>query len=462
VALTIGFYALAIGLIAVLVRIMFIPDVPGRVLIFCLVGAGAIAVSIIPRPTRFTPPGPRLNPAGQVRLFAELEGVARAVGEAMPEEVYISPEMNAGVFQRGRRRVMVVGLPLMQVMTIPQMRVVLAHKFGHYHGNDTKLGPLIYRMRETIERTLRTLSGQAALLGLLFLAYGRMFMRVTQAVSRRQELAADELAARTVGSGPMIEGLRALGRGSLAFDVYWRSEVVPLLEAGFQPPLADGFARFLAEPEVMKEIGEAAEQELAKPRSDAYDSHPPDAERITALLALPPGPGGEDPNAAVTLLEGLEAIEPWILVGVIKPGVQLRPVSWAESGNAALVPGWRERVRRQAHMIGSYTVGWLPELVKYADRIGQAEAAAARQSVPADRARMLGVSFAGAAFANALAQNGWTAESLPGRPPVMRRGEAAIEPFSEINKIARGEVDADTWQRRCWDLGIRDLSLMPA
>jgi len=212
VALTIGFYALAIGLITVLVRIMFIPDVPGRVLIFCLVGAGAIAVSIIPRPTRFTPPGPRLNPAGQVRLFAELEGVARAVGEAMPEEVYISPEMNAGVFQRGRRRVMVVGLPLMQVMTIPQMRAVLAHEFGHYHGGDTKLGPLIYRMRETIERTLRTLSGQAALLGLLFLAYGRMFMRVTQAVSRRQELAADELAARTVGSGPMIEGLRALGR----------------------------------------------------------------------------------------------------------------------------------------------------------------------------------------------------------------------------------------------------------
>ncbi|HEY3194920.1 MAG TPA: M48 family metallopeptidase [Candidatus Dormibacteraeota bacterium] len=462
VALTIGFYALALGLIAVLVRIMFIPNVPGRVLIFCLLGAGAIAVSIIPRPTRFTPPGPRLNPAGQARLFAELNSVARAVGEAMPEEVYITPEMNAGVFQRGRRRVMVLGLPLMQIMTVPQMRAVLAHEFGHYQGGDTKLGPLIYRMRETIERTLNTLSGQAALLGLLFLAYGRMFMRVTQAVSRRQELAADELAARTVGARPMIEGLRALARGSLAFDVYWRSEVVPLLEAGFQPPLADGFARFLAEPGVMNQIAQAAEQELAKPRRDAYDSHPPDAERIAALSALPSGPDGEDPAAAVTLLEGLEAIEPWILIGVVKPGVQLRRVSWAETGNAALIPGWRERVRRQAHLIGGYTVGWLPELLKYADRIGQAEAGAARQSVPADRARALGVGFAGAAFANALAQNGWTTESLPGRPPVMRRGEAALEPFSEVTKLARGEVDADTWQRRCWDLGIRDLSLMPA
>src|SRR6266700_7832606 len=62
VALTIGFYVLAIGLIAVLVRIVFIPNVPGRVLAFCIVGAGAIAISIIPRPSRFVAPGPRLNP----------------------------------------------------------------------------------------------------------------------------------------------------------------------------------------------------------------------------------------------------------------------------------------------------------------------------------------------------------------------------------------------------------------
>src|SRR6266566_7859504 len=141
VALTIGFYVLAIGLIAVLVRIVFIPNVPGRVLAFCIVGAGAIA--IIPRPSRFVAPGPRLNPAGQPRLFAELEGVAEAVGEAMPEEVYVTPEMNAGVLQRGRRRVMVLGLPLMQVMTVSQMRAVLAHEFGHYYGGDTRLGPWI-------------------------------------------------------------------------------------------------------------------------------------------------------------------------------------------------------------------------------------------------------------------------------------------------------------------------------
>src|SRR5712664_967028 len=122
IALTVGFYVLALGLIAVMVWVVFQPHVPGRLVGFCLLGAGVIAVSIIPWPRRFVPPGPLLNPAGQPALFAELQSVARAVGEAMPAEVYVTPEMNAGVLQRGRRRVMVLGLPLMQVLTVNQMR----------------------------------------------------------------------------------------------------------------------------------------------------------------------------------------------------------------------------------------------------------------------------------------------------------------------------------------------------
>ena len=157
VALTVGFYALALGLMAAMIWVLLQPKVPGRVFAFCIVGVAVIAISIVPWPRRFIPPGPLLNPAGQPRLFAELQGVARAVGEAMPAEVYISPEMNAGVLQRRRRRVMVLGLPLMQVLTVNEMRAVLAHEFGHYHGGDTKLGPWVYTTRAAIGRTLASL-----------------------------------------------------------------------------------------------------------------------------------------------------------------------------------------------------------------------------------------------------------------------------------------------------------------
>src|SRR2546421_3615200 len=303
IALTVGFYALALALMAGMIWVIFQPNVPGRALAFCIFGVIAIAVSIIPWPRRFVPPGPLLNPAGQPRLFAELKTVAQAVGEAMPAEVYITPEMNAGVLQRRRRRVMVLGLPLMQALTVNEMRAVLAHEFGHYHGGDTRLGPWIYRTRETIERVIRNASRQSAVLQLPFLWYGRMFLRVTQAVSRQQELTADALAARTFGASPMMDGLRALARGSIAFGVYWQQEVVPLLEAGFQPPVTDGFSRFLAEPDMMKKVGEAAEAELAKAKTDPYDSHPPDSERIAALAAMPAGPGATDGAAAVSLVD---------------------------------------------------------------------------------------------------------------------------------------------------------------
>jgi hypothetical protein len=66
VALTIGFYVLALALIAGLIWVVFIPDVPGRVIGFCVIGAILIAVSIVPgrtdsvRPDRFsTPPANR-------------------------------------------------------------------------------------------------------------------------------------------------------------------------------------------------------------------------------------------------------------------------------------------------------------------------------------------------------------------------------------------------------------------
>jgi heat shock protein HtpX len=461
VALTVGFYVLALGLITGLVLVAFIPNAPGRLIFFCIAGAVIILISIVPRPRRFTPPGPMLNPAGQQRLFAELYGVARAVGEPMPAEVYVTPEMNAGVLQRGYRRVMVLGLPLMQVMTVSQMRAVLAHEFGHYHGGDTKLGPWVYRTRETIGRTISGLSRQSSILQLPFVWYGQLFLRVSQAVSRQQEFAADQLAARTFGARSMIDGLRALAHGSIAFNAYWRQEIVPLVEAGFQPPLMEGFTRFLAEPAILTQVGVAAREELAHAKTNPYDSHPPDAERIAALAALPPGldPGPEP--AAIGLIDGLDLIDSSLLFAMLKPGTQLRRISWAEAGNVALLPGLRDRVRRQASLVSGYTIGWLPELLKYADRLGASEASAAGASVAPDQARSLGIGLAGAALTVALAQNGWIAESLPGRPIVMRHGDDVLEPFNEVDRLAREGVSAEAWQQRCWDLGIRDLSLAP-
>ena len=62
-----------------------------------------------------------------------------------------------GVMGAGSRRVMGVGLPLLDLLTVPQFRAVLAHEFGHFVGGDTRLGPWIYKTRAAIGRTTDTM-----------------------------------------------------------------------------------------------------------------------------------------------------------------------------------------------------------------------------------------------------------------------------------------------------------------
>src|SRR3954467_3325548 len=196
----------------------------------------------------------------------------------MPAEVAVVREMNAFVTQRGgvmgfgSRRVMGLGLALLQALDVSQLEAVLAHEFGHYHGGDVKLGPWIYKTRGAIVRTVMALAARGShLLHKPFEWYGKVFLRVTQAISRQQELAADALAARVVGAEPLAAGLKLVHGGALGFELYWHEDVVPALEAGFQPPLLAGFARFLQAPRAREVMERSVAAAMAEAKGDPYD-----------------------------------------------------------------------------------------------------------------------------------------------------------------------------------------------
>jgi Zn-dependent protease with chaperone function len=223
VALLIGFYLLALGIAGGLLYIpyaewTYADRVTGRILVFCVASAFAILRGIVPRPDQFDPPGPIVTEREQPRLFAVIRGVSKATDQAMPEEVYLVPDVNAFVAQRGgvmgfgSRRVMGIGLPLLESLTVPQFRAVIAHEFGHYRGGDTKLGPWVYKTRASIIRTLQSLARHSSLLQKPFIWYGEAFSRLTLAISRQQEYVADELAARTTGAANLSQALTVLER----------------------------------------------------------------------------------------------------------------------------------------------------------------------------------------------------------------------------------------------------------
>src|SRR5919197_3609977 len=104
VLLTIGFYVLAIGISLLLLLVVYLEISRhrfDRIALFCLIGAGLILWSIVPRPTPFTPPGPHLRPEAQPRLFEELKATAAAAGETVPGEGYLAGDREAGGAPRG-------------------------------------------------------------------------------------------------------------------------------------------------------------------------------------------------------------------------------------------------------------------------------------------------------------------------------------------------------------------------
>jgi Peptidase family M48 len=107
----------------------------------------------------------------------------------------------------------------MQAVTVQELKAILAHEFGHYHSGDVKIGPWIHKTRAAIGRTIEKRSDSC--LQKVFVAYGNLFLRVTHAISRRQEFIADEVAANAAGAAVMASALRKAHEYAAAFNGYW-------------------------------------------------------------------------------------------------------------------------------------------------------------------------------------------------------------------------------------------------
>lgn len=474
VALMAGFYLLALAVAAGLVFIpyamwAYLDRINVKIAAFCLIGAFIILKAIVPRSDHFEPPGPRLLSARHPRLFEALDSLAGATGQPMPAEVYLVPDVNAWVAQRGgvmgfgSHRVMGLGLPLLQSLTVSQLEAVLAHEFGHFHGGDTKLGPWIYKTRAAIGRTLQELAGHSSALQAPFQLYGALFLRITHAVSRQQELTADALAARTVGARPLQEGLRATHGAALAFQSYWSAEVAPVLQSGFLPPLAEGFARFSSVPAVADAVARGIEEEIVSGKGDPYDTHPPLRERIAALERLPPGPAARHDALAITLLDDVADLERRLLASVADESRvrALKRVDWKEVGREVYLPRWRAMAGEHAGALAGWTAEALPERLKAIEALGLALAKRAKGELRAEDRKRLAEATVGAALAVSLDSAGWTLHAPPGAAVAFEREGARLEPFLLVRRLAAGELAAEAWREECRASGLVGLPLGP-
>ncbi len=492
ISLFVGYYLLALAVAGALFYIAYAQSLL-RIHIWWLawsfiLAGGLVLLSIVPRIDRFVAPGPRLSPETHPRLFEEIGRVARALHQKAPRDVYLIPEPNAWVAQRGglvglgSRRVMGLGLIYLQVLTVEEFRTVLAHEFGHYWGGDTRLGPWVFKTRANIGRTLEQLADQKTLgfdtenksgvfWGLFrsikeaamkpFELYGNMFLRVTSGISRRQEFVADELAVACSGREATISGLRKGFMAGLGFGTYWEGHLLPSLNAGFLPPYAAGFGSFIEAEPVKRGLAEAMAKEMEAGSSQPYDSHPSLKERLDALSALPQGHSPEaSGEPAISLLEDRRELERE-LFKVLNPdaGEKLKPIAWDEVLGAVYVPYWESLAQKHKSDLTGINLGNLPETIGRLDVLGEKIAETARLASTPDQVKGYAIYVIYAAAASKLVRLGWQAAAGFVGFVTLSCGDLSWEPLPRIDELLNGTMPLDQWRELCARLGIAEVGL---
>ena len=472
--LTVGFYVLALAIALALLAVpcfewLELGAIHIQLALACFVGAGTMFVAVLPQRTPATAPGTRLLPEAQPRLFRFVEEVARACGEAMPSEIYLITDHNAFVTQRklittkSPRRVLGIGLAMFQTLTLAQLRGVIAHEFGHFQGGDLRFSRWIYPVRSAI---LANKPSRSRVVGLFFRAYGRLFLRVTHAISRRQELAADELAIRVAGTEAHVS---ALERGSAfrpAVGLFWNSQVVPLLELGFQPPLVEGYRRFLAAPGLRALQRDWIANAQDEKKADPYATHPPPRTRIAAARALAPvsvavaNGGAQALGLLVDLPELEDELVDWVMRGAFISRAQaarrLTPIAWDDVPMIALVPSWRRQALLRPAELTNAKVADAPRLLNSIRKsMRTTRNAAALQQAGARALRL------SCAVAIALIDAGFELKAPIGEPRLLVRGSSVRNVFSELAAVMDGRTSDEEWRARCVADGVADLPLVP-
>lgn len=442
--------AIAVGLLLIpYLEVTLAHRLHPKLALLCVVAAGVIVWSILPRRSTWAAPGPLVTADEQPRLFAEIDQVAQQMGTTTPHEVYLIPEVNAFVTQRGGlfgiggKRVMGIGVPLLAVSQVCQLRAIVAHEFGHYQGGETRLAAIIYATRSAMVRTLVNLhKSGSALLHKPFEWMLNQYLRITQAIARQQELSADEWAVRIAGKEAQAGALQSTGLHGTGFDLFIENELKPLMAMGVAPDnLFAGFRRFLRS-SAWNALRPVVQEAMEKQSSDPYDSHPPQRERLQHIQTLPEPrtPLPMDTTPAYELLRDAEKIESHFSKDFHRPGVEV--VSWDH-----IAPTWAKMGRALAERtqvrVADACAGQLAALCERFDR----RAAFAERVSP----RLLGyrrpdqqeqvdtccVEYMAAYLAALLSDAGFQFCVAPGEPVQLVRGNAQGEDRIDVRTVVR-------------------------
>ncbi|MFF8441191.1 M48 family metallopeptidase [Streptomyces californicus] len=402
-----GFYLLGLVLLAALAAADWAAAVhtPGAFALKVFLVSAVLALPIVRgmfmlrTPPQEDVPGVRVDESREPRLWQTVRDVAQQVGTRAPDEIVLTGDVNAAVSEDSRllglaggTRRLRIGLPLMTGLSESGLRAVLAHEMGHYGNADTRLAAVSERGRVHVLRTIAHFEERAdakvskerarqekkaasavakgrkakevdttgtgvtyRAMARLYTAYGKFYLRATLSGSRRAEFAADVAAARIAGRDATSSALREIPVIDAAHDFYLNCYATLGVDAGLLPPPGEflgGFRHLLA---ARHEELDALRGELPTEPVSPYDSHPPIAERVARIEALPDDGRASDPvRPSLSLLADADRSFAAVEETVLTPAaLGLRRLDWPELVHAAM----SVQTERSAQRFGALALG---------------------------------------------------------------------------------------------------------
>jgi Zn-dependent protease with chaperone function len=252
------------------------------------------------------------SPEGQPLERSRHPELARLVEHARAElraprvhRVLLTGDLNAAVVQVPRlglfgwpRNYLLLGLPLLDALSLEETRAVLAHELGHLSGADGRLGGWIYRTRAAWGQLAERLEHErhlgVAVLGRFFAWYQPYFDAYSFVAARAQERRADAWGARLAGARALADALARLPVLAYGLEGRFWPELYAQAVSSPQPrgtpfaTLAGALAGLVPEHQAQASL----ELVLAQPTTHD-DTHPCLRERLAALgeaPRLPPPP----------------------------------------------------------------------------------------------------------------------------------------------------------------------------
>lgn len=266
---------------------------------------------------RVTPPdGYHLREGEAPQLRAEIEWLREQTGAPALTGIVIDPQLNAAAASvpramglLGHSHYLVLGLPLMQLLSREQFNAVVAHEFGHFGGGHGRFRGWIYRVRVSWYRVVEGLAMQRSWTTRLFRRffdwYAPFFDAYSFVLARANEYEADATSARVVGAPVTASALQRVGVCAARLDREFWPGVQRSVQHSPQPPMAlfRDMATSFSRP---AESDSERLAELLREKSGLDDTHPTLAQRLEALGQAPGDVAPPRRTAADSLLGPLQ------------------------------------------------------------------------------------------------------------------------------------------------------------